>query len=43
MFAIASLHERDGLANPINDPVVRSAWRAVLMATSAAASERPRS
>jgi len=32
MFAIAALHERSGLANPIKDPVVKNAWRAILMA-----------
>jgi hypothetical protein len=32
MFAIASVHERASLANPIKDPVVKGAWRAILAA-----------
>ncbi len=32
MFAIAFVHERAGLANPIKDPVVKGAWRAILAA-----------
>jgi len=32
MFAIASVHERAGLPNPIRDPIVKGAWRAILEA-----------